>query len=150
MNTIAPQLFINPDAPPVPIEQIVDDLLRTAEVIRQVGWCQGSLRSPEGKVCLSGAVTRALCEDERTFRRVIGATSLYWAGSDRYMAAMGALANAIAPPTDPGPLTLTAQAKPISFAAFGIPVRWNDKPARTEEEVITLIEQTAANLKGQQ
>ena len=37
-----------------------DVLLKAAQILDERGWCQGSLRDSEGRVCIAGAVRLAL------------------------------------------------------------------------------------------
>lgn len=99
-----------------PVDEIGERLLKAAQIIRERGWCQGSLHLPSGEVCAVGAI-EAACEDDGL--------------SDIQMEAQSRLTDHVygQPAIRDDKLVYVA--------------RWNDYPGRTAEEVIRALEMAA-------
>lgn len=115
-------------------EQLIADLLASAEVIRRQGWVQGKEQTPSGQVCLFGALGVAV------------GLSHYCNG--RWSSDAPGLFR-----LSPGVLDqkfhraqLAQQA--LSRLAGTSIINYNDARERTVEDILLLLEQAAANLKA--
>jgi hypothetical protein len=88
-------------------------LLNAAELIRTRGWCQDRAVTPDGRLCLIGALVVA--NSRVSVAAMIGSS---------YPLAHEALNR-------------------LRCAVLQSPGRWNDAPGRTAAEVIALLEQVA-------
>lgn len=96
-------------------------LRRTAQVLRERGWCQGEFASEYGECCVIGAL-----------RVAFGSlpTQLCMSGEDYYEARSALIAAVV-----DGEIDCVAD--------------WNDTPGRTKDEVISALESTATRLEGE-
>jgi hypothetical protein len=99
-------------------------LLRAADYVRQLGWTRNTLQEPDGRVCVMGAINCAVLNSTTArkplFERLDFISDL---ASDVSRTATG-------------------------YCDTGGLVDWNDTVATSAEEVILVLEQTAANLKA--
>lgn len=112
----------------------VADVLEYAAdvVLPRDGWCQNEMVSPDGRVCLSGALARAALE----LTEDVGCPEEIWS---KYTS--GAY--------DLWGRSLLAVEKTVDVEAVGWVPEWNDAPGRTEGEVSDALRLTAKGLRNE-
>lgn len=110
-------------------QQTADTLIRAADHIETHGWCQGSIRGPDGSVCAIGAI-RAVSPP--------GPLRQTAPGERAARAALAQFLKLRPAPNDPSPLA----ANPSSLVTA-----WNDRAANADQ-VVTAMRHTAKYLTG--
>ena len=97
-----------------------------SDVLRERGWCQGSLFSVEGNVCIRGAINASLQPTQTRTQQRIVFDAAFWEW-DREVAHV---LNMRPQPHDDRGIP----------AGYTTVVEWNNTSGRTKEEVIAVLE----------
>lgn len=106
----------------VPISVRISLLGKAAELLKKIGWCQGTMKNARGNVCLLGALSD-MCGDHFSDN----------GGAPQYCSLQLDLHE-----------TLIADGFPPEDAGV---VKWNDRDGRTADEVLALIDRTITRLQ---
>lgn len=107
------------DHTPAKMDEPCRLMLSAASIIERDGWCQNSMTSPSGQVCLEGALLRAYGVK---FDHHTGASQM--------------------PPNAVFDVLMTIKNRLGGTRPFD----WNDTPGRTKEEVVTKLRAVALGL----
>jgi len=106
----------------VELDEVSKHILNAADYIKKHGWCQSVLDTPDGRVCLMGA--------------------LYASHPDVYKAGKSVLNMVLSNPNNAF-TAINSAFKRITYYLKDDPTYWNDRIAKSKEEVINLLETIA-------
>ncbi len=106
----------------IELDEVSKHIVCAADYIKQHGWCQSMLNTPDGKVCLMGA--------------------LYASHPDIYKTGM-TVHNMVKTKIGSAYVAIGGAYFRIRNHLNEEPARWNDKVAKSKEEVINLLETIA-------